>query len=263
MGQKYNYPGPAEVHQKIELISPEGIRLDGRKADEMRPITTKVGVLKKCDGSGYFAFGKTRAVAGVYFPKAVYPRFKERQDRAITKTIYSMAPFSTTTRINPGTSRRATEISLVIKEALESVIILEEYPKTMIEIYIEVLQADASTRCASLNAAVLALADAGIPMKDLVSCCSVGKIDGKFVVEIGGKEDEDGEVDLTVAYYPRKKQMVLLQMDGIMAKDELKSAVKIAIENCEKINEIQKKALRDRYLNMESDLPGLAKGDNQ
>ena len=55
MGQKYNYPGPAEVHQKIELISPEGIRLDGRKADEMRPITAKVGVLKKCDGSGYFA----------------------------------------------------------------------------------------------------------------------------------------------------------------------------------------------------------------
>lgn len=258
---KYNYPGPAEVHQKLTMIDASGMRMDGRKLDEMRPMEAKVGILKKCDGSGYFAFGKTRAIAGVYFPKPVYPRFMEKPDRAILKTIYAMAPFSTTTRINPGSSRRSTEISLVLKEALESVLFLDEYPKTMIQIYIEVLQADASTRCAALNAAVLALANAGIAMKDMVSCCSVGRIDGQIVADIGGKEDEEGEVDLPVAYYPRKKQIVLMQMDGIMTNEELKRAVKLATESCEKVSEVQKKALKDRYLNMEDTLQSEQKVD--
>lgn len=251
---KYNYPGPAEKSQELVLINQEGIRMDGRKMDEMRHMVARAGVLKKADGSGYFAFGRTRAIAGVFFPKPVYPRFMERQDRAILKTHYAMAPFSTTTRINPGSSRRGTEISFVIRNALESVIVTEEYPKTMIEIYIEILQADASTRCAALNAASLALADAGIPMKDMISSCSVGKIADQIVVDIAGKEDEEGQVDLPVAYYPRKKHIVLMQMDGIVTEEELKRAVSLARDNCEKISEIQKNALREKYVNMEVDI---------
>jgi exosome complex component RRP41 len=251
---KYNYPGPAEKHEKLVLVSKDGKRMDGRSLDELRPIVAKAGILKKADGSGYFAFGRTRAIAGVFFPKPVYPRFMEKQDRAILKTHYAMAPFSTTTRINPGSSRRGTEISFVIKSALESVIMVEEFPKTMIEIYIEILQADASTRCAALNAAAMALADAGIPMKDIVTSCSVGKIDGHIAADIAGKEDEEGEVDLPVAYFPRKKQIVLMQMDGVVTEEELKKAVSMAKVNCEKINDIQKAALKEKYLNVEVDI---------
>lgn len=246
--------------EKIPLIK-DGKRLDGRALDEMRPITAKAGVIKKADGSGYFAFGKTRAIAGVFFPKQVYPRFMEKQDRAILKTIYAMAPFSTSTRIAPGTSRRGTEISLVIKQALESVLMLEEFPKTMIEVYIEVLQADASTRCAALNAASIALADAGMPMKDIVASCSVGKVDGQMVVDVGGKEDEEGEVDIPVAFFPRKKQIVLLQMDGIVTPEELKRAVSMACSNCRKISEVQKMALREKYTVLENEVENELSAD--
>jgi exosome complex component RRP41 len=174
-----------------------------------------------------------------------------------------MAPFSTTTRIAPGTSRRGTEISLVIKQALESVIMLEEFPKTMIEIYMEILQADASTRCAALNAASIALADAGIPMRDMIASCSVGKVDGQMLVDVGGKEDEEGEVDIPVALFPRKKQIVLLQMDGIVTPEELRNAVSMATSNCEKISEVQKKALRDKYTSLESEAENDLKADAQ
>ncbi|MCD6381757.1 MAG: exosome complex exonuclease Rrp41 [Candidatus Aenigmarchaeota archaeon] len=240
-------------NEEILLIK-DGKRLDGRLPNEMRPVTVKAGILRNADGSALFAFGKTIVVAGVYGPKPVHPRHLEDPERAILRTIYSMAPFSTEERIRPGPSRRSTEISMVVRKALEPVLFLEEFPKTMIDVYIEILQADASTRCAAINAASVALADAGIPMRDLISSVSVGKINGQIVVDIAGKEDEFGDVDFPIAYYPRRKQITLMQMDGIITKDEIKEAVQLAIKGCEKIYEKQKESLRKEYTELEPNL---------
>ncbi|MEM7826707.1 MAG: exosome complex exonuclease Rrp41 [Candidatus Aenigmatarchaeota archaeon] len=232
------------------MINEHGIRLDGRRTDEMRNIVAKAGVLKRADGSGYFEFGSTKAIAGVYGPRRV-PRFLEESERSVLNVVYYMAPFSTRERCSPVPSRRSREISLVIKHALESVIFLEEFPKTIIDVYVEILQADASTRCAAINAASIALADAGIPMRDLVASVSVGKVDGKIVLDIAGKEDEEGETDIPVAYYPRKNEFTLLQMDGIISKDEFKRAIELAILGCNKVYEKQKEALRNKYEEIE------------
>ena len=232
------------------LINEQGLRLDGRKCDEMRKILAKAGVLKRADGSGYFEFGNTKAIAGVYGPRAI-PKFLEEEERSVLNVIYYMAPFSTKERAPPGPSRRSKEISLVIKRALESVIFLEEFPRTTIDVYIEIIQADASTRCAALNAASIALADAGIPMRDLVASVSVGKVDGRIVLDIAGKEDEEGEADMPIAYFPRRKEITLLQMDGIMTKEEFDQAIKLAIKGCERVYKAQKEALRKKYEEME------------
>lgn len=229
-----------------ELIK-NGKRLDGRKLDELRSIEAKVGVIKNADGSAMFRLGNTTAIAGVYGPRKVLPRHEEEAERAILRTDYSMAAFSTSTRSRPGPNRRSTEISKVIREALEPVIFLEEFPKTAIDVHIEVLQADASTRCVGLNAAVLALADAGIPMRDLVASCSAGKINSTVVLDIAGEEDCEGELDMPVAYYPKNKAINLLQMDGLTDKKEFKEIITLAIKGCEKIYEEQKKALRKKY----------------
>lgn len=222
-------------------------RIDGRKHDELRPIEAKVGVLKKADGSAMFRLGNTVAVAGVFGPRKVFPKHQEESERAILRTKYNMAPFATSDRGRPGISRRSQEISLVTRQALTPVIFLDEYPKTAIDVHIEVLQAEASTRCVGINAACLALADAGVPMKDLVASCSAGKVGGTVVLDIAGKEDTEGELDLPVAYYPKKKQITLLQMDGIAPKDEIKKIVQLAIGGAEKIYEAQKKALKNKY----------------
>ncbi len=222
-------------------------RIDGRKFDELRPMEAKVGVLKNAEGSASFRLGNTVAIAGVFGPRKVHPKHEEDAERAILRTRYNMAAFATSERGRPGPSRRSQEISMVTRYALLPTLFLDEFPRTAIDVYIEVLQADASTRCAGINAAAPALADAGVPMRDIVSSCSAGKVGGKTVLDVAGKEDTEGELDLPVAYYPKKNTITLLQMDGLVNKDEVKEIIRLAVSGCKKINEVQKKALRDKY----------------
>lgn len=235
------------MEEELQLIK-NGKRIDGRRIDELRPMEASVGVLKKADGSAFFKMGNTTAIAGVFGPRKVYPKHQENSEKAILRTIYKMAPFATTERGRPGPNRRSTEISMVIRNALSSVLFLEEYPKSAIDVYIEVLQADASTRCVGLNAAVLALADAGVPMRDLVASCSAGKINDTIVLDIAGKEDTEGQLDFPIAYFPSKKQVTLLQMDGIATSDEIKEMLKLAVKGCMEINEKQKEVLSKKYI---------------
>ena len=158
-----------------------------------------------------------------------------------------MAPFSTPERVRPGVSRRSVEISKVIKEALSNVIFFEDYPKTAINVFIEILQADASTRTAGLNAASMALADAGIPMRDLVCSCSVGKIEGKIILDLAGAEDMHGDVDMSVATIGKDDKFVLLQMDGIITREEFSKMLKLAKNACSQIYDIQKTTLQNKY----------------
>jgi len=230
------------------------MRPDGRKNDELRPIEAKVGVLHNADGSAMFKLGNTYAVAGVFGPRKVHPRHDEEAERAILRTRYNMAAFATTERSRPGPSRRSREISFVTRQALESVIFLPEFPKTAIDVHIEVLEADASTRCVGINAASLALADAGIPMKDLIASCSAGIVNGKIILDVAGKEDTEGELDLPIAYYPRKKEITLLQMDGIASDKQVKEIIELAISGCEQIHEEQKTALKAKYIAEESSI---------
>jgi len=239
-------------HEELQLIK-NGIRTDGRRMDELRPIEAAAGVLQKAEGSAMFRMGNTIAMAGVFGPRRVFPKHQEEAERAILRTRYNMAPFATTERGRPGISRRSQEISMVTRQALKSVLFLDEFPKTAIDVHIEVLQADASTRCCGINAAALALADAGIPMKDLIASCSAGKVQGQVVLDVAGKEDTEGELDLPIAYYPKKKKITLLQMDGIADKQEVKEIIALAVKGCEKIYEAQKAALKKRFA-----LEGLA-----
>lgn len=228
-------------------IIKNGVRPDGRRLDELRPMEAQVGVLKNADGSALFRMGSTIAVAGVYGPRKVHPKHEEEAERAILRTRYNMAAFSTTERSRPGPSRRSQEISKVTREALAPVVFLEEFPKTAIDVYIEILQADASTRIAGINAASLALADAGIPMADLVAACSAGKVAGHLVLDVAGKEDTEGELDLPVALYKRKNIITLLQMDGLAVKEEVRQLIKLALKGCEIIYEKQRSALKKKY----------------
>ena len=230
-----------------EQIIVNGKRPDGRAFDELRPMEAKSGVLKRAEGSASFKFANTWALAGVYGPRKVFPRHQEQAERAILRTSYRMAAFSTNERSRPGPNRRSQEISMVMRNAIMPAIFLDEFPRTAVDCVTEILQADASTRCAGINAAVLAIADAGVPMRDLVSSCSAGIVNGHVLTDIAGKEDTAGELDLPVAYYHRRKELTLIQMDGIAAPERVKEILRVAIKGCEKVYEVQKEALRAKY----------------
>ena len=165
-------------------------RVGNRKINELRELEIQVGVIPNANGSAMVRLGKTTAIAAVYGPRPVHPKWKQRADRGILNCVYNMIPFSTNERCRPGPSRRSTEISKVTTEALTPAVMLEEYPKSTIDVYINIIQAEAGTRTAGINAASVALADAGISMRDLVASAAAGKIGNDFVLDLEGKEED-------------------------------------------------------------------------
>jgi exosome complex component RRP41 len=225
-------------------------RLDGRKYDETRPIEAKVGVIKNADGSAMFKIGNTVAYAAVYGPRELFPRFMNNPEKGILRCNYNMMPFSGHgDRVRPGSNRRAKEIALVMEKSLLPVLDLSEFPNSVVDVFVELPQTDAGTRCAGITAAAMALADAGLPMKDLVAAVAVGCVDHSIVADLNYDEEAyDGVVaDIPVAMLPNSDKVTLLQMDGEVKREELKKAMEFAKKVCKDIYEIQKKALKDKF----------------
>jgi exosome complex component RRP41 len=233
--------------ETVQLINGKGLRVDGRGLYDLRPIKLEVGVLDKADGSAYIEHGKNKILAAVYGPREAHPKHIALADRAVVRCRYHMAPFSVDERKSPAPSRRELELSKVIREALEPAIMSEYFPRATIDIFIEVLQADAGTRCAGITAASLALADAGIPMRELVAGCAAGKIDGKVVLDLSDVEDKKGDADLPVAFMPKSNVVSLIQMDGSLSEEEFGQALDLSTDACKRIYEMQREALRKKY----------------
>ncbi|TXT53951.1 MAG: Exosome complex component Rrp41 [Candidatus Thorarchaeota archaeon] len=229
------------------LINAEGLRVDGRRPDELRPVEMKVGVLKQADGSASIRQGNTYILAAVYGPRELHPRHLTLNDRAYLRVVYRMATFSVPDRKRPAPSRREREISMVIANALEPALFLEEFPRAVVDVFIQVIQADGGTRCASINAASLALADAGIPMRTLVPSVAVGKAQGTLLLDLGDAEDKYGEGDIPLATLPPQDDITLLQQDGHFTKEELLEAIEMGVTACKYMHELQKEALKQAY----------------
>ena len=224
-------------------------RSDGRKYDELRKITAKVGIIPNADGSALFALGKTIAIAAVYGPRQLHPQHMQNPSRAVLRCNYDLLSFSVSDRKKPGPSRRSQEISKVTEWALVPVLDLREFPNTVIDVQIYILQADAGTRTAGINAASLALAHAGIPMRDLICSVAVGKLDKNLVVDLT-KEEEDfeegeGATDFAMAKIANSDEFTLMQLDGKIQPEVINEVTKLATEACKQIYEVQKKALKD------------------
>ncbi|MFC1741480.1 exosome complex exonuclease Rrp41 [Nanoarchaeota archaeon] len=224
-------------------------RYDGRAFDEVRPMEAKAGVIKRAVGSGWFKIGNTEAYAAVYGPREMYPKFQQNPEKGVLRCFYGMMPFSSAgDRVRPGPSRRSKEISLVMKKALEPVIDLSEFPNAVVDVFVELPQTDAGTRCAGICAASIALADAGIPMKDLVCSISAGMVEGQALVDLEYNEDShENGVDIPIAMLHNSKQISLIQMDGEISPEGFKNAVEMVRGACDKIYEVQKQALKSRF----------------
>lgn len=225
-----------------------GRRSDGRLPTEHRPVRMEIGVLSNAEGSALVAYGNTVILAAVYGPREVPQKHLELPDKAILRVRYHMAPFSTSEgRKSPTPSRREVEISKVIRTALEPVVLLERFPRTAIDVYIEVLQADGSTRVTGITAASLALADAGIPMRDLLVGVSIGKVSGTIVVDLNQLEDNYGEGDMPFAIMYGRGLITLMQSDGEWTPNEVSQAIDLAFKAAEQIYRLQRDTLKGGF----------------
>ena len=202
-----------------KLILESGQRADGRAADEIRPIWTKVGLLPRAHGSGLFTRGETQVVS---IATLGTPREEQRLDTLRpegTKRYmhhYNFPPFSTgETWFLRGTKRREIGHGALAETALRPVLPPEkEFPYTL-RVVSEVLSANGSTSMASVCGSTLALMDAGVPVKDPVAGIAMGLIieDSQYAIlsDIQGLEDHLGDMDFKVA--GTREGITALQMD--------------------------------------------------
>ena len=231
----------------VKLIV-DGKRLDGRALDELRNIRIQAGVVPAANGSAYIEWGGNKIICGVHGPRECIPKHGANPHRAVIKCRYSMSPFASLEEHGrSGPSRRSIELSKVIREVFENLVVTEEFPGTQIDLFIDVLQAEGGTRTASITVATVALANAGIPMRDLVAAVSGGKGGDELIINLGKLEDNSGQSDMPLAFSAKDKKLLLVQMDGLLTKEEIKKIIEMCEKGSEKITELQKNALKDVY----------------
>jgi exosome complex component RRP41 len=223
-------------------------RADGRTVEEVRPMKAKIGIIPSAEGSAMFSFGDTIAIAAVRGPRLLHPQHMQDSSKGILRVNYDLLPFSVADRKRPGPNRRAQEISKMIQWALEPVLDLRDFPNTVVDVQIYITQADAGTRTAGINAASMALAQAGIPMKDLVVSVAMGRLDKDVVADLT-KEEEDfeggeGPTDLPLAKVAKSDEYTLIQLDGKIPPEEISKAIKMADSAFKDIYNIQVDALK-------------------
>ena len=230
-------------------MTKETKRPDGRKPNELRKMIAKVGIIPNADGSALFTFGDTVAIAAVYGPRQLHPQHMQNPQTGILRCAYDLLSFSVYERKRPGPNRRAQEITKAVQWALEPVLDLTAFPNQVVDVQVYILQADAGTRTAAINAASMALAQAGIPMKDLVCSVALGKLDKTIVADLDKAEEDfeegEGATDFAIAKLANSDQITLMQMDGKIQPNLVNEIMKLGAEVSKEILEVQKKALKD------------------
>lgn len=233
----------------LELVSPEGLRLDGRKCHELRKITCKKGIFLNADGSASIEQGNTKVLASVYGPHEVKNRSKVLHDSCVINCQFSMASFSTGERKSRSKGdRKSQDIGLTISKMFEAVILKELFPRSQIDIYIQVIQADGSNIAVCINAATLALIDAGVPMKDFVCAASSSFVQENYLADINHLEESSGNSRLTLAMLPQTDKVVLFQMDARLHKDNLEEMLNTTKKACFDINNVLRGAVKEDSL---------------
>ncbi|UCG04466.1 MAG: exosome complex exonuclease Rrp41 [Candidatus Heimdallarchaeota archaeon] len=244
--------------EKSPLLLEDGRRLDGRGFQDLRPIEMQTGILGRADGSCYLKWGNNKIICAIYGPRELHPKHLAQPDRAIVRVEYRLATFSVGERKSPAPRRREYELSKILSESINSALFLEKFPTGTIDVFITVLDADGGTRCAALTAASLGLADAGIPMRGIITGCAVGKVGGEIAVDLSDVEDKDGEGDMPVAMIYNTGEITLLQCDGVFTPEEVKEGLKAAKTAIGQIYQFQRSALLSKYSQIEEPLDELS-----
>eukprot|EP00996_Jenningsia_fusiforme_P002234 NODE_3070_length_1056_cov_7.413108_g2818_i0.p1 GENE.NODE_3070_length_1056_cov_7.413108_g2818_i0~~NODE_3070_length_1056_cov_7.413108_g2818_i0.p1 ORF type:complete len:280 (+),score=65.32 NODE_3070_length_1056_cov_7.413108_g2818_i0:97-840(+) len=221
------------MSRRTEYVSMEGLRVDGRRPNEIRDVEIELGLLDRAEGSCFFALGNTKVLAAVYGPHET--AWKRSQDGAAIVVTLNAASFSSGERRKGKTmERKEVEMCNTLRRTLESNVSTHLFPNSQIEIYLQVLQEDGGTLAVCLNAASLALMDAGIPMDDFLTACTSGCIDGTSMTDLNQLEENAGGPQMPVAILHTSQKVALLQMDSRIAVDTFEEVFKAGVAGCDK-----------------------------
>jgi exosome complex component RRP41 len=241
--------------RRTDILALSNLRTDGRKPHETRRMRIQMGALlsdPSVGGSALVEMGMTVALATVSGPMECQRRSDELPDRAILQVTFQTAPFAPTTdrRVtNPKSDRRLMEASHLLKRALEASMLLHLYPRSRIQITVAILADDGGRLAAAINAATLAVLDAGIPMKDFVCACAAGGSNTEESVLVDLNRREEGGVNLACAMLPQRGTIVLAQCEARLPDwEQMERVLESAMEGCRAVFQYMQVAVREQAL---------------
>ncbi|XP_062494380.1 exosome complex component RRP41 isoform X1 [Pezoporus occidentalis] len=230
-----------------ELLSDEGFRADGRRPGEIRKVRARLGLFAQADGSAYIEQGNTKALAVVYGPHEVRgPRGKALPERAVLNCRFSLAAFSSAERRRPHGDRRSAELALQLQQSLEAAVLTQLFPRSQIDVYVQVLQADGGHCCAGTTAAALAVLDAGIPLRDMVCASSAALAEDTALADPSGAEEAAAGPGLALALLPASGLLALLQLSARLPRERLEPVLDAATAGCRALHHALDRELRQR-----------------
>ena len=235
-------------------------RSDGRGPNALRPVKITRNYLKHAEGSTLIEMGDTKVICSASVEERV-PQFLRNTGRGWITAEYSMLPRSTHTRTSRDSLKgrgngRSFEIQRLIGRSLRSVTDLSGFGERTIWIDCDVIQADGGTRAASITGAYVALIDAfrkmvrngmieKVPVKDSVAAVSVGKVEGKALLDLNYEEDSRAGVDMNVVM-TGSGEFVEIQgtaEKAVFTKKEMDELTSAAQKGIKELTRIQKKSL--------------------
>lgn len=191
---------------RLELISPEGLRVDGRRSHELRRFFSKTGILTTADGSAYVEMGNTQVIVAVYGPREP----SKRHDSSLINVEFQTTSLQSKKLRR---DRRLLEMASLIKESLESIVM--HASRSEIDVFIQIVQQDGGLLHAGLNAACLGLVDAGIPISDYLVACSAGYCNEVAVMDLNYIEESAEMPLLTLCIAPKSERVILLNVSNV------------------------------------------------
>lgn len=245
--------------QRTDLLALTNLRNDGRRSHEIRRMRIQMAPLSSSNGSALVEMGLTIALATVQGPLECMRRSEELPDRAILSVTVKMVPFAPATDrryTNPQTDRTLVESAHWIQRTLEAALLLKLYPRSRLKLVICILADDGGRWCAALNAATLALLDAGIPMKDFVCACSAGysatnltNTNHTILVDLNRREEgsaHSSSVVLPCVLLPQRGTLAFVQCEARLPDyAALERVLEIAMEGCRAVFGMMQTAVRE------------------
>ncbi|KAL6451960.1 GPI14 GPI mannosyltransferase 1 [Candida maltosa Xu316] len=229
----------------MELYSPEGLRIDGRRWNELRRFECRINTHpNSSDGSSYVEQGNTKVMCTVQGPVEPTLRSQQHSEHANVEVNLTIANFATFERKKRNKNeKRLIELKNLLEKTFEESIMINLYPRTNIIINVQVLSQDGGMLAAVANAITLAVIDAGIAMYDYVSSICCGLYDTTPLLDLNNLEENDMS-SLTIGVIGKSEKLALLLLEDKMPLDRLENILSIGIAGSHKIRELMDQEVR-------------------
>jgi len=227
--------------RRLNTYDAYGIRYDGRRFDQIRNINFKFGQHRQADGSVYYEQGCTKVLCAVYGPRQ--SRGRSADDLCHINCQFSLASFALKSKKK---AQRSMEAGRLLEKTLKSVIDRAAYPRTRVDIFCEIIQGDGSHLAACINAACLALIDAGIPVKGIVSAVECGIVHGHICTDLNNLETRGNAPKIVVATLNGTRESIMMDYKNSYHINQLDKMIDAAFDGNEKIYACLREAVVNR-----------------